>query len=335
MRRLTSVAASRALFAARPAMPAWANSTARSKSNCRPPTPGWPAERNLPLPNRPGCAPARTRASRSNWTKAASWRTGPDSQFEISDYTRLSSGAAHDAALARSRPGLFHRPGGGQGRADAGRAGRAGHVHPRRPRAPGSGRTSGARSRSSKARCASRRRPPRWTCTRARTRASIPPTLALLPLSRCARAGTGPLERGARQGAGRQHLGRACDGALRRCRTWMPPATGSRPTISARCGSPRTRTAGRRSRRAAGAGTTSWATPGSATMPGAGCRITMGAGRIARTWAGSGRPANSTVFKPGDVYWLRGAKLAGWGPLAPGEVWDPADPDIGYAAAVS
>jgi hypothetical protein len=40
-------------------------------------------------------------------------------------------------------------------------------------------------------------------------------------------------------------------------------------------------------------------------------------------------PANSTVFKPGDVYWLRGAKLVGWGPLAPGEVWDPANPDIG------
>jgi hypothetical protein len=28
------------------------------------------------------------------------------------------------------------------------------------------------------------------------------------------------------------------------------------------------------------------------------------------------------VFKPGDVYWLRGAKLAGWGPLAPGEYWN-------------
>ncbi|MBZ5620719.1 MAG: FecR family protein [Acidobacteriia bacterium] len=40
-------------------------------------------------------------------------------------------------------------------------------------------------------------------------------------------------------------------------------------------------------------------------------------------------PANSTVFKPGEVYWLRGPKLAGWGPLAPSEVWNPADPDIG------
>jgi FecR protein len=32
-------------------------------------------------------------------------------------------------------------------------------------------------------------------------------------------------------------------------------------------------------------------------------------------------PADSPVFKPGDVYWLYNAKLAGWGPLAPGEDW--------------
>ncbi len=32
-------------------------------------------------------------------------------------------------------------------------------------------------------------------------------------------------------------------------------------------------------------------------------------------------PSQSIVFKPGDVYWLRGAKLAGWGPLGPGEQW--------------
>jgi hypothetical protein len=34
-------------------------------------------------------------------------------------------------------------------------------------------------------------------------------------------------------------------------------------------------------------------------------------------------PAAKAVFKPGDVYWLYGAKLAGWGPLAPGEDWTP------------
>jgi hypothetical protein len=34
-------------------------------------------------------------------------------------------------------------------------------------------------------------------------------------------------------------------------------------------------------------------------------------------------PGRSMIFKPGDVYWLRGAKIAGWGPLAPAEDWTP------------
>lgn len=34
-------------------------------------------------------------------------------------------------------------------------------------------------------------------------------------------------------------------------------------------------------------------------------------------------PSKSTVFKPGEVYWLLGARFAGWGPLAPGEAWTP------------
>jgi len=34
-------------------------------------------------------------------------------------------------------------------------------------------------------------------------------------------------------------------------------------------------------------------------------------------------PSASAVFKPGDVYWLYNTKLAGWGPLAPGEDWQP------------
>jgi hypothetical protein len=34
-------------------------------------------------------------------------------------------------------------------------------------------------------------------------------------------------------------------------------------------------------------------------------------------------PGKSAVFKPGEVYWLRSAKLVGWGPLAPGEEWTP------------
>ncbi|HXB69634.1 MAG TPA: DUF6600 domain-containing protein [Candidatus Acidoferrales bacterium] len=32
-------------------------------------------------------------------------------------------------------------------------------------------------------------------------------------------------------------------------------------------------------------------------------------------------PGVKTVFKPGDVYWLRGATFAGWGALAPNEDW--------------
>jgi hypothetical protein len=37
-------------------------------------------------------------------------------------------------------------------------------------------------------------------------------------------------------------------------------------------------------------------------------------------------PFKSAIFKPGEVYWLRGATIAGWGPLAPGEEWTPAAP---------
>ena len=37
-------------------------------------------------------------------------------------------------------------------------------------------------------------------------------------------------------------------------------------------------------------------------------------------------PGESAVFKPGDVYWLKSARLVGWGPLAPGENWKPPDP---------
>ena len=33
-------------------------------------------------------------------------------------------------------------------------------------------------------------------------------------------------------------------------------------------------------------------------------------------------PSASGIFKPAEVYWMRGDKLAGWGPLAPGEEWN-------------
>jgi hypothetical protein len=51
-----------------------------------------------------------------------------------------------------------------------------------------------------------------------------------------------------------------------------------------------------------------------------------GAGWI---WA----PGESTVFKPGEVYWLKSAKLVGWGALAPGENWKPPDPPRLYQNA--
>jgi FecR protein len=38
------------------------------------------------------------------------------------------------------------------------------------------------------------------------------------------------------------------------------------------------------------------------------------------------QPAVSTVFKPGEVYWLRGTGMAGWGPLGPGEDWNASAP---------
>jgi hypothetical protein len=36
-------------------------------------------------------------------------------------------------------------------------------------------------------------------------------------------------------------------------------------------------------------------------------------------------PGQANQFKPGDVYWLRYPKVAGWGTLAPGEDWKPPD----------
>jgi hypothetical protein len=41
-------------------------------------------------------------------------------------------------------------------------------------------------------------------------------------------------------------------------------------------------------------------------------------------------PGQRAVFKPGEVYWLRGARIAGWGPLAPGEEWTPKTPPLQF-----
>jgi hypothetical protein len=46
-------------------------------------------------------------------------------------------------------------------------------------------------------------------------------------------------------------------------------------------------------------------------------------------------PGSRRAFNAGEVYWLRGAALAGWGPLAPGEVWSGAGVPTLYLKASS
>jgi FecR protein len=52
-------------------------------------------------------------------------------------------------------------------------------------------------------------------------------------------------------------------------------------------------------------------------------------GDLGWVWASS----SNVVFKPGEVFWMRGARFAAWGPLAPGEDWNPSTPPAQYAAA--
>ena len=48
--------------------------------------------------------------------------------------------------------------------------------------------------------------------------------------------------------------------------------------------------------------------------------------KLGWVWA----PSAAVVFQPAQVYWLRGDKLAGWGPLAPGEEWNGKDMPAEY-----
>jgi hypothetical protein len=50
-------------------------------------------------------------------------------------------------------------------------------------------------------------------------------------------------------------------------------------------------------------------------------------GELGWVWA----PSANSAFKPGEVFWMRGARVAGWGPLAPGEMWSPANLPAQYA----
>jgi hypothetical protein len=46
-------------------------------------------------------------------------------------------------------------------------------------------------------------------------------------------------------------------------------------------------------------------------------------------------PGSRRAFQAGDVYWMRGANLVGWGPLAPGEYWTGAGTPTLYLKASS
>ena len=73
-------------------MPAWANSKARSKSNCTAADPWMPAERNLPLAESAWVRTGAASRLEIELDEGSAWRLGPESQGEISDYSRLSTG---------------------------------------------------------------------------------------------------------------------------------------------------------------------------------------------------------------------------------------------------
>jgi hypothetical protein len=52
-------------------------------------------------------------------------------------------------------------------------------------------------------------------------------------------------------------------------------------------------------------------------------------GGLGWVWA----PASNGIFKPGEVFWMRGARFAGWGPLSPGEDWQPGNLPAQYSGA--
>lgn len=56
-------------------------------------------------------------------------------------------------------------------------------------------------------------------------------------------------------------------------------------------------------------------------------------GDLGWVWAPASSSAPAAVFKPAEVFWFRGSKFAAWGPLAPGENWDPKNLPAQWAAA--
>ena len=146
---------------------------------------------------------------------------------------------------------------------------------------------------------------------------------AIFFFKRCSRSNS-TVERRARRGAGGVSLAPRTRSSATAWRIWIRRASGSSRTDLGRgvAAEGRRRTGGR-FRRAGGAGTTGSAIRGSATSLGLAAVSLRPVDAARRSRLGVGA-VEDRVFKPGDVYWLRGAG-SGMGTAAPGEQWDPLD----------
>ena len=280
-----------------------------------------PAERNLPLPESAWLRTGAASRLEIELDEGSAWRLGPDSQTEISDYSRLSTGQR--VTLLSLDHGLAYFTGQpeGQGRPDAGRSRRAGDALARRPRASGSrgelepdfGHRGDVRFSSPAAEIdlregqTTRVEPAnparfflnqdvpameldRWSEARDKTLATSPSAAHVIE-----RYGLVDLD------AAGEWIQTEDLGAV-----WKPKTpTGWAPFQNGRW------------RWYDALGYTWVSGDPWGWLPYHYGRWTRMA-NLGWVWA----PAKTAVFKPGDVYWLRGAKLAGWGPLAPGEDWN-------------
>ena len=97
--------------------------------------PWLPAERNLPLTESAWLRTAAASRLEIELDEGSAWRLGPDSQIELSDYTRLSTGQR--VTLLSLDRGLAYFTGepAGHDALSAGGSRRADHLSARRPRA--------------------------------------------------------------------------------------------------------------------------------------------------------------------------------------------------------
>ena len=121
-------------------MPVWASLKVRSKFNSTPATPGCAAERNLPLTESAWLRTGASSRLEIELDEGSAWRLGPDSQIEISDYARLSTGQHFTVLSLDHGVAYFTGEPGGARYADAGDPGRAGDPAARGARAPTGGR---------------------------------------------------------------------------------------------------------------------------------------------------------------------------------------------------